>query len=358
MKKKIQIFAGVALGLVLLWVVFRDTNWSEVAAATRDVHWGWLLLSQVVIGFSFVARVWRWGYIVRTAQPVSFRHMFSATQIGFLGNFILPGRAGEVIRALALRRLTRIPFTKCFAFVALDRVTDLFGLIAIMFIAALAFRPQEAVNPTGVSLPEWASPLLQPGAIRAATLSTVVALLVVVGAFVMLYLNQRLMLRISDACFSFVSERLAVRVHGLLRDFAEGMHVFRSFGDMSKSILFSLCVWALFALSYVCAIKAFGLDVPWYSPFVTLALLSVVIALPGAPGFVGQFHVAITASLVLVQPDIDLDVAKAFAIVGHLVNVVPVALAGIFCLWLEKLGLTELSRESRHAGEGDGEGTA
>src|SRR5690606_14395379 len=101
--------------------------------------------SQIPVVLSFYVRILRWKYVVRATAPASFRSMFSATQIGFLANFTLPARAGEFIRPLVLSRLVGIPFSKSLALTSLDRVTDLFGLVAVMIVAGLAFQPTESV---------------------------------------------------------------------------------------------------------------------------------------------------------------------------------------------------------------------
>lgn len=350
MKKTVQILAGLALGGLLLWWVFRGTDWGEVWGALRTVHWGWLAVAEAFVVASFFVRILRWRYIVRTAKPVSFRSMFSATQIGFLANFVLPGRAGEVIRALVLSRLEKIPFSKCFAFVALDRVTDLFGMLAAMLVAVLAFRPDTAaaVSPEA-HFPEWASPLLQPQAIRTAAFSAMLFMLVVVAAFVMLYVNQRLVLRWTERILGLVSQRLAERITGMLGHFAEGLHVFRAAGDMAKSLGFSMLTWVCFVLTFETLFRAFDIAAPWYTPFVTLSLVSLVISLPGAPGFIGQYHAAIWAALLICSPSINSNVVRAIAIMGHLINLIPVTLVGLYCLQTEKLGLFALKREGETA---------
>ena len=346
MKKTVQIIIGLILGVLLLWWVFRDTDWAEVWGALRKVHWGWLAVAELFVLISFVIRILRWRYIVRTAKPVSFRSMFSATQIGFMANFILPGRAGEVIRALVLSRLEKIPFSKCFAFVALDRLTDLFGMLTAMLVAVLAFHPTQAVTVgPEAHFPEWASPLLQPHAIRTAALSATVFMLAVVAAFAVLYLNQRLVLRWTERLLGLASQRLAARVTAMLGHFAEGMHVFRSAADMAKSLGFSLMTWGCFVVTFWTLFRAFGLTMTWYTPFFTLSLVAVVISLPGAPGFVGQYHAAIWAAMLICSPEINSNVVRAVAIMGHLINLVPVMVVGVYCLQMEKLGLITLRRE-------------
>lgn len=346
-KKIVQTVIGLVIGVGLLWLVFRKTDWAEVGAAIRDVRIGWVLAAEALVLASFFTRILRWRYIVRTAGPVSFRHMFSATQIGFLANFSLPVRMGEFIRALALGRLARLPFSKCLAMTALDRVLDLIGLAAVIVVALAAYRPSgEIVIPAetfGGEIHFAADYVLW------AELVMVLGLIATVSALVVLYVKQDLMLRISDRCVGAVSERVAARVHTMLRDFADGLHIFRSASDMAKSVFFSLVTWGLFCLIAQAALAAFGIKGPWYTVFVLQVLVAVCISVPGAPGFVGQFHVPIVVALVMVVDGMDPSRAKAVAIVAHLANVIPVYAVGVFCLFWEKMGLVELSRESARA---------
>jgi uncharacterized protein (TIRG00374 family) len=347
MKKYIQFSVGLAIGVALLWWVFRGTDWPNVLQALKEAHWEWVGLSVVFVVISFFTRVQRWSYIVRTAKHVSFRHLFSATQIGFLANFTLPGRVGEVIRALTLARLAQLPFSRCFAFVALDRLTDLFGLIAVMLVSVLTFRPtQDIVLPENI----YAHPI-PANIVPVVAGSTALALLGIVAAFVLLYVNQRLVERIARAIVGVVSPRLADKVTGLLRQFAEGLHIFRDIADMAKSIAWSLVTWGLFALGHYAMFEAFSLDYPWYAPFVLLSFLSVVIALPGAPGFIGQFHIAIAASLTILIPTIDKDTLAALVNLAYFANLLPVILVGVYCLNREQFKLLELQRESEQAEE-------
>ena len=346
MKKKVQALVGLALGILIVWLLFRDTDWGVVWETIREVHVGWFLLAQIPIWASFPIRVQRWTYIVRATEWVSFRHLFSATQIGFLANFTLPARLGEVIRALVLTRLTKIPFSKTFAMVALDRVTDLFGLMAVMLIGLIAFQPTG-----GVVIPaetfammdedfEFSAELYRAGAVGAILIT-----LSIVAAFVILYANRHLLLRISDAMVGTVSRRLAERVHIALDHFADGFEVFRSPLDMAKSISLSIATWGCAVIMLMGMYIAFGIDCPWYTAFVMQAMLAIAIALPGAPGLVGQYHLPIVVGLVMLVPGIDLDRARAFAIVAHLINLPPLIITGVYALMTERLGLLELGRQ-------------
>ncbi|HOH29146.1 MAG TPA: lysylphosphatidylglycerol synthase transmembrane domain-containing protein, partial [Candidatus Hydrogenedentes bacterium] len=222
MKKKIQILLGLIIGVFLMWFLFRDTDWGEVWKALRDANLAWLLLGMVFILLGFLVRIWRWSYIVNPVTPVSFWHLFSATQIGFLGNFVLPARIGEVIRALTLSRSQNIPFPKTVAFVALDRLTDLFGLVAVFLVSLLVFNPTEDVY-----LPEEFRNLYSGAISREMIRGTVSMLTVVmlsgVVLLVILFAKKNLFLALSDAILGRISKKLATFVHRLFEHFAEGM---------------------------------------------------------------------------------------------------------------------------------------
>ena len=338
-KKLVQIVAGLAIGALTLWLLFRHTEWDEVGAAIGEMHLGWFLLAQVPLWLSFFARVQRWSYIVRAVHPATFWQLFSATQIGFLANFTLPARIGEVVRAVVLSRLTRIEFSKSFALVALDRVTDLFGLLAVVAVSLVAFRPSEdiVIPPEMIGMEE---PYVFPAAAyRLGAAGVGIFLVTVVGAFVLLYLNRNLVLRLSDRILSPISGTLAKKVHGMLDSFADGFQVFSSPREMGKSIFYSLFVWLLGLLFFAAIMNAFRIEFPWYTVFVMSAMLAIAVSLPGAPGFVGLFHFAMGLTLVMVVQYTDTNVAKAFAIMAHLANYPPIILFGLGCLIVDREAL-------------------
>ena len=353
MKKKIQIACGLILGLGLLWLLFRGVIWHEVFKAIKEVSPGWLLLGAFFILMSFMTRVQRWSYVVRTAKPVSFRHMFSATQIGFLANFTLPGRVGEAIRAVVLGRLAHIPFSRCLAMVALDRVNDLIGLVVLMLLTALVYVPQGVVVIPKKTLGLQNDFTFEASLITKGEYVAVVGLLGCIVVLVSLYLNQKLVLKISDAILRRFSHKLADHAHVFLNDFALGLHVFRSLRDMTLSIFWSLITWTCFVLFFEASMQAFHIETPWYTVLVMQVLLAVFISVPGAPGFVGQFHTPLVVTLMMLAPGMEDSRAKAFAIVTHLINLILIGGVGLMCLWREDFHVADLSKKTNGMPEED-----
>jgi uncharacterized protein (TIRG00374 family) len=353
MKRRFQLIIGLGLGLFIVWFLFRDTDWAELWDAIVEAKWSWLLLSQIPIWLSFFTRVQRWSYIVRANGPVEFRPMFSATQIAFLVNFILPARMGELVRPFVLSRLAHRPFPQCLAMATLDRVADLVGLLAVLIVAAFSFQSVGEVHlPPSI----WKDPL-PADLIRTGAWGTLALIALLVAALVLLYVNTRLVLRISDAMLGIFSARAASFAHRMLEHFAEGLHVFRSRSDVIMTCFFSLLTWGCFLLAYQCTIEAFEIDAPWHTVFVMVGFLAVAVSLPSAPGGFGLFQLAIVATFAVLNVEIAQPKALALSLVAHIVNLIPIAISGLYCLYAENLSLVSVTRESGHVRSDDAQVT-
>lgn len=337
MRRRLKVAFAMTLSLGLVWLLFRSTDWREVGASLSRIRWGWFALAQLPIWAVFFLRVWRWRYIV---GPVGFRPLYSATAIGFLGNTLLPARLGELIRPLVLGRLTGLPFTRALAMNALDRTTDLVGLLALLLTAVFAMPDLGTVSipaaTFGTSEPiRFQASLLERGALAVAAM-----LAAVLVATLVLYRARG---RATALARRVPPARLGAWLADRLTEAIAGMEVLGSWPDLLRAVALSLALWGTFVVGWAIALEAFGLDWPWYAPLVIHALTQISIGVPGAPGFVGQFHVPVVLALVMLSPGCSPDNARAVAILAHLCNVVPLLLFGYHALLLEGLRLGELT---------------
>jgi uncharacterized protein (TIRG00374 family) len=345
MPKLTPFIIGIFISLVLLWFLFRGSDWQALTTSLYEVKPGWIVLSLALAVSSLYARVQRWTYVVRATDPAPFQSMFSATQIGMLVNCVIPARIGDVVRGYVLARLIKIPFTRSITMVALDRINDILALIIVLFVTLLAFpshRDIEFAAGTFSNIEPFivSSSLIQPVAISLAIFLTIIILM-----FVFLYFRQGFVLRALDNVAGFISTRLATGLHSAFLNFAAGMHIFRSAGEMAKSVLFSLLTWGLVSLSLAALLVAFGLDFPWYAPLLMLSILGIFTSVTITPGMVGQYHIPVVASLLMVMPGMDTNEARAVAIVAHLVALLPPVTLGVFSIIREQLRISDLIPE-------------
>ncbi|MFC1694917.1 lysylphosphatidylglycerol synthase transmembrane domain-containing protein [Pseudomonadota bacterium] len=342
MLRHLRIVFGVLVCFLLLWFLFRDTDWRVLGNSLSRINFSWLLLAFILAFASLFARVQRWSYVVRATQPAAFRNMFSATQIGMLLNSLIPARLGDLARGFVFASLESISFTRSFTMVALDRINDVIALVAVLLVAALSFPSNSDIEFAAGAFGNSESVIVSYSIIQtiAKSLTGVIALVMLVLVF--LYFQQELVLRLIRKIFEPVSRRFSEWVSAIFMNFAAGMQIFRSGIQMAKSVVWSFITWGLVALSFAALFKAFHLDFPWYGPFVMLAILGVFTSITVTPGMLGQYHVPVVASLLMILPGMNVDEAKAVAIVAHLLALLPPVVLGVYSMLGENLRLGDL----------------
>ncbi|MGH7349784.1 MAG: lysylphosphatidylglycerol synthase transmembrane domain-containing protein, partial [Candidatus Rokuibacteriota bacterium] len=127
-----KILLGLAVSAGLLVYFFWDVDLGVIAAHLRGTLWTFLALSVALNFASMWARAWRWSYLFPPGTRP--RRLYRALLIGYMGNNLLPLRAGELVRVyVASRHGPR--FWTTLATVVVERVLD--GLALGLIIAGL-----------------------------------------------------------------------------------------------------------------------------------------------------------------------------------------------------------------------------
>ncbi|MGH9176380.1 MAG: lysylphosphatidylglycerol synthase transmembrane domain-containing protein, partial [Vicinamibacterales bacterium] len=104
-----------ALAVVLVAVFLRNADltrvWAEMQSARKD----WLAAALGLTVLMYLVRAERWQYMLEPLGHTRFWVAFRTTVIGFAASFVLPARAGEVLRPYLLARSERLPATAAFA---------------------------------------------------------------------------------------------------------------------------------------------------------------------------------------------------------------------------------------------------
>ncbi len=96
--KKWQLWVGVLISAVFLYVSLRGLKLGEFWKAIQTANYWWIVPGVAVYFVAVLARAWRWHYLLRPIKKIPTRRMFPVTCIGYMGNNIYPARAGEVLR--------------------------------------------------------------------------------------------------------------------------------------------------------------------------------------------------------------------------------------------------------------------
>ena len=311
----------------LLGYFLRNADMAQVWAEIRRARPGLLAGAVLITGLTYVLRAVRWQYVLAPLGETHFSNAFRATVIGFAASFLLPARAGEVIRPLLLARREGLPATATFATIILERLMDMVTVLLLFAVFVLTADPATmSAHPAHLAR-------VKAGGLLAAAVA-VVALAV---AFMAAGHPERLgrwALRIERV----LPAKLARMVATFVESFTQGLGVMRQPRRLLVSLGLSIPLWLSIAAGIWLTSLAFHITLPYVGSFLVMTILVVGVAMP-TPGAVGGFHAAyqIGVQSFFGAPD---DRAIGAAIVLHAVSFLPVTLLGLFFMARDGLSLS------------------
>src|SRR5688500_15416562 len=132
--KKWQFGPGVLISIVFIWLALHGLRLEEFWDSVRGADYIWLLPGIGVYFIGVWVRAWRWHYLLSPIKKISTATMFPITTIGYMGNNIYPARAGEVLRAVILKRKEGVSVSASLATIIVERIFDGVVMLAFVFV--------------------------------------------------------------------------------------------------------------------------------------------------------------------------------------------------------------------------------
>jgi hypothetical protein len=259
-----------AIGLIVWWV----TGQSEPRVPTGARGLGLLALALILYAGVTAVRGERWHRLLRRRRiPARRRDSYALTTVGYMGNNLLPARAGDLLRVYLLAGRTHMGKREGLGTVLGERVLDALALVGIFGVATVSM------------LIEGRSADQGPALLVAGILAGVGAL--GAGALAVL-LHPR--------WGSARARGLLLPLLASLRDLAG------TFGLRLLGI--SVVIWILEASVYLTVGQALGLHVSLEAAIYVMAFANIAGLLPAGPGYIGTYDAAVLLA------------ARAFSIVG------------------------------------------
>ncbi|MCC7354893.1 MAG: flippase-like domain-containing protein [Anaerolineae bacterium] len=326
MGKRWQFWLGLLVSLFFMWLVLRKMELPRVWAELRTAQYLWIIPGVLVYFCGVWARTWRWHYLLRPLRPVPLPRLFPVVCIGYMGNNILPARAGELIRGYVLKRREHISFSASFATIIIERVFD--GLVMLLFVfVALPFTPLPSVLRIIVIV----SSLLFGGALL---VFFVIAASPERARAVYDFIGRR-----------FLPEALLKRTQALFDRFLTGLHSLRSVRNVLMIFATSVIIWLAETVKYWFVMHAFTFTVPFYVLMLMNGVVNLATTVPSSPGYVGTFDWP--GIVILNSFGVAKEVATAYTLVLHAALWFPITALGAFYMMRQHFSLRELGSAQR-----------
>jgi len=332
--KRWQFWAGVLIGSAFLVYALREIKWSDVWATLQTANYGWLIPGVAVYFVGVWARAWRWHYLLRPLKPIPTRRMFPIVTIGYMGNNILPARAGEVLRAYILRRQEGVSVSASLATIIVERIFD--GVVMLMFVI---------FNLSGLA--QLASGSAYAVYARSVALAGTVVFAAALGVFLLMAMFPHQALGLYHRFgVPMIPPRFREKVTGMLVSFWTGLEALRSPMNVLMVFLTSVVIWLLETGKYWLVMQGFdftGYTGGFFGLMLMNGIVNLATTLPGPPGYIGTFDGP--GVEVLVAYGVPRAVAVGYTLTLHAALWLPITLVGAYFMAREGLNWTRVRAE-------------
>jgi glycosyltransferase 2 family protein len=316
--KKWQLWIGVLISFVFIWLALRGLHLEEFWGAVKRANYIWLIPGVTVYFIGVWVRAWRWHYLLDPIKKIPTKTMFPITAIGYMGNNIYPARAGEVLRAVILKRREGVSVSASLATIIVERIFD--GVVMLAFVF--------------VNLPELARLTGSSGFVGNIQEVAVIGTGVFLGALAVFLVAAMFPQRTAKAGLwmieHFAPGRLHEKIISIMNKFLDGLASLRSPFNVLMVFFTSVIIWLLETGKYWFVMHAFDFSVSFFALMLMNGIVNLATTIPSAPGYIGTFDAPGIA--VLTAYGVDHSTAAGYTLVLHVALWLPITLLGAYYL--------------------------
>jgi len=336
LKKKIlsviQYIFFLLIGLLLLWLVFRKLDPTEVWHQIRTAHYEWLLVAFTVGIFSHIARAVRWNILIKSmGYRTRVSTTFYAVMTGYLANTAFP-RLGEVTRCATLGKKTGIPFLSLLGTVISERIFDF--LVLLLIILGVFFFQLE-------NLREFADKYFLSSV--QGMLNTKNIIIAIIGLVVIIALPVVLFIVFRNRIREIpVFKKLGNFLNGLV----EGLRTIQRMKHKLAFIAWTLVIWTCYVL--MTYFVFFSLEATSHLNFwdgVTIMAIGSLGIVAPVPGGIGAYQFIVKAVLVEIYL-VASEPALSYAIISWSTQTLLIIIAGIFSYYMLLFNKTTIQNDN------------
>lgn len=303
------LFSVVALGAVIWWASRQDAP--EIPSDTNAV--AWLAGALALYAVATIVRAERWhAILVQTGISAKRPDCYALSTVGYMGNNVLPARAGEALRVFLLDAKTGAGKRRVLGTIVAERLLDVIALGAIFALTVYLVLDGDVV------------PSDHPALIAGICVG-VVALTVVV-------------------LWGIHRRGGLARLREMIRPLIDAP---RALANRRGFVLLAVTfvLWGIEGGVYLAVARAVDLDISTSGAMYLVALTNFVAALPAAPGSIGTFDAAVAFGAKALGASGS--VAVTYLLLLRFVLYVPITIVGLIVLVARYGGWARL-RQATH----------
>jgi uncharacterized protein (TIRG00374 family) len=136
-----RVIAALLLGVALYGVAIAYEGFRDMRESLHAFHWVAFWGAVALATMNYLLRFVRWDYYLKLLDVRGVGKFDSL--LLFLSGFVLtitPGKVGEVFKSAVLNQTHGVPIARTAPVVIAERLTDLIGVVALIFLGSIGFE--------------------------------------------------------------------------------------------------------------------------------------------------------------------------------------------------------------------------
>ena len=275
-----KLWIGLLISALFVYLALRNVDMARMWIIIKSARLFFLYIVILLTFLQFIVRAWRWRILLEPIKTTGFLNRLSTILIGFGANAILPARLGEFIRANYLGHVEKISGSAAFGTLVVERLFDGFTLLLILLIGLI-----------GTTFPEeWHS---ISGSLRATGFFLLFLYVILMLILVGFKYKTRLFMDLLDRFLFFIPSHFRPKIMDTIRNFSMGIVLVKNPYKWFQIIFYSLLIWFINLYQIEMIEQALGFGLPFIAAFLIMAMASLGVMIPSAPGYIGTFHLSV-----------------------------------------------------------------
>ena len=271
MKKKltniiISLFLGI--GFILLWLKLIDFN--QVVEYAKNLKIKFLILAGLFYIIAYIFRSLRWRTLLSSFAKISIIRSFLYWMSGNFLNYLIPIRAGEIIRSFFLKKSDNIPISQSLPSVFLDKMFDSTAIIIVILLI-----PIMRIKLSGYLI----------------ALIIAILLLLVLGLSIVFYSvkSEKKIIVLLKRIFGILPKKYYVKIEDKIELFVKGTALFKNhFNLFPKVVIYSFLAVFFDSLFFLFMFKSFGQHIKYLEVLFGYTLIYLSYIIPQPPAQIGS----------------------------------------------------------------------
>ena len=311
-RKIIQILLPLALGLFLLWYLYREQDLSKMMnIMKKGVRYDILLFSLIFGLLGNMFRGLRWALLIDSlGKRVKRKNTIYAVLGNYAINMALP-RVGEIWRCGVVSKYEKQSFTKLLGTLFVDRIMDTV-VVALLTLCLFVFNIKFFSNFFSEEPP--------------AIITTISSITSSVWTYICI-VSLALLIWLVFAKFRHL--KIVRKIEDMIRNIWEGIKSLWKIERKRTFFIQTLSIWVCYFLYFYITFFAFDFtkDLGIRIALIAFAMSSIGVAAP-VQGGIGVWHIMVMSTLVAFG--VDSNDAGAFAFLVFAIQTLWVVLVGLF----------------------------